>query len=98
MRPDPREPFFTESDACENCGTPCSSRVWLPGFDYYGCDECALEASILIYAEENCETLYNAIRRAKMQQACQEHRASCPACIRKHREGGREIKRLWYAA
>lgn len=89
-RIDPREPFFTEALPCENCGCPCHSRVWVPGFEYWACDDCALEASILIYAESNCETLYGQILRAKsiaqVQAAYRAHQETCPACIRKRRE------------
>ncbi len=86
-RPDP-EPFFTHAEGpCENCGAPCDSRVWVPGFAYWACDDCAEEARIVIYAEENCPVLYDAVMRSKhvseVQRAFLLHQAGCPACRRR---------------
>ena len=78
------EPFYTYGEPCENCGQPCESRTWVPGFDYWGCDDCVSEARIVVFAEATCPTLYAAIMRARkvsdVQQAYREHRESCPNC------------------
>lgn len=76
--------FFAFALPCENCGQPCESRTWVPGFNYFGCDDCAAEASIMIFAEDNCPVLHDAVLRAdsvsKVQKAFREHQASCPNC------------------
>jgi hypothetical protein len=78
------EPFFTYAEPCENCGAPCDSRVWIAGFDYFACDDCAEEARIVIYAEDNCPVLYDAVMRSKhvaeVQRAFREHQAGCQNC------------------
>jgi len=77
--------FYSESgEPCENCGKDCESRTWVPGFDYWGCDDCAAEARIVVFAEANCPTLYNAVMRSKtvgeVQRAFRQHQESCPKC------------------
>ena len=79
------EAFFAEANPCENCGKPVQGeRVWIPGFDYWACSDCAEESRILFFAEENCPTLYDAIMRAKsvqqVQFAFRTHKESCPKC------------------
>ena len=83
-----REPFFVHGEPCENCGTPCESgtRVWIPGFNYWACDDCASEAAIIVFAEDNCPALYDFVMRSKsvseIQQAYREHEKTCPQCLR----------------
>lgn len=77
--------FYAEGEPCENCGRPClEGRVWVPGFDFQGCERCAEEARCVIFAEQNCPTLYNAIQRAKhvgeVAAAMRQHMATCPSC------------------
>ncbi len=77
--------FYEHAEPCENCGTPVSGgRVWVPGFDYFGCDDCAQEAEALIFAEANCQTLHDAIVRSRhvseVARALREHKESCPNC------------------
>jgi len=78
--------FFTYGEPCENCGTACETdtRVWIPGFNYWACDQCAEECRITIFAEENCPALYRAITRARtvagVQKAYWWHKHSCPNC------------------
>jgi hypothetical protein len=79
------QPFYAEGQPCENCGKPCiEDRIWIPGFNYFACSECAEESRILVYAEENCPTLYVAILRAKSIQqvraAFVEHKETCAKC------------------
>ena len=80
------EPFYALGEPCENCGKACDpgSRVHVPGFNYWGCSDCAAEASIIIFAEENCPALYRAITRARrvseVQRAFRWHRETCPKC------------------
>ena len=113
MRDDPRDfidpdegyrknepaPFFTHGEPCENCGTACDSgtRVWIPGFNYWACDQCAEESRIVIFAEENCPTLYAAIERSRrvveVQQAYQKHKESCPNCNPKIKITGLPVRR-----
>ena len=91
--------FFTEGEPCENCGKPCDAgtRIWIPGWNYFGCDDCAEESRLMIFAEENCESLYVAILRAKciseVRAAFCEHKQTCPNCNPKisKMEPGREI-------
>lgn len=90
------EAFFTHGEPCENCGSPCDAgtRTWIEGFDFWACDQCAEEAAIVIFAESNCPTLYDAIMRSKhvseVQQAYQEHQRSCPHCLKLVRKIERE--------
>lgn len=85
-------PFFTEGEPCENCGATCDSgsRTWIPGFDYWACNDCAEECQILIFAEANCPTLEDAIVRsrsiAQVRQAYEEHKETCPKCNPKLKE------------
>jgi len=81
-------PFFMlDSEPCGNCGRPEpeGSLTWVPGFNYWGCSDCACEAAIAIFAEETCPTLYDYFLRARsvsdVQKAYQEHRATCPNCM-----------------
>lgn len=77
--------FFTEAEPCENCGQPCESRTWVEGFNYWGCEDCAAEAAIVVYAENTCPALYDAVMRSKsvseVQKAYREHKQSCPNCL-----------------
>jgi len=80
-----RQAFYAEGEPCENCGCPCTDgRVWVPGFDFWGCNNCGEEARTVIFAEENCPTLYNFIMRCKsvvqVRLAMREHEATCPNC------------------
>ncbi len=80
-----RQAFYTHAEPCENCGTPClDGRVWVPGYDYFGCSSCAEEAEALIFAETNCPTLHDAIVRSRrvseVRAALREHKESCPNC------------------
>lgn len=84
--------FYAEGEPCENCGKPClDGRVYVPGFDYLGCQDCAEEARVLIFAEENCPTLHEAVIRSKNVQqvadAMRQHQATCPNCNPKLRKG-----------
>lgn len=77
--------FYAEGEPCENCGAPClNGRVHVPGFDFQGCEDCATEARAVIFAEENCPVLYDAVMRAtnvhQVSQAMREHMATCPNC------------------
>jgi hypothetical protein len=78
-------PFYTQAPhACGNCGRPCAQTWYVPGFDYWGCDDCVAEAKILVYAEDNCPVLYGAIMRSRsvreVQRAFREHKETCPKC------------------
>lgn len=79
-------PFFTYGEPCENCGAACESdkRVWVPGYNYWACFQCAEEAEALIFAEENCPPLYRAITRARtvsgVQRAIHWHKETCARC------------------
>jgi hypothetical protein len=83
---DPVAPFFTEGEPCENCGAACESgtRTWILGFNYFACDNCAEEARIMLFAEENCPVLYDAVMRSRhvseVQPAFREHQSGCPNC------------------
>jgi hypothetical protein len=83
-RIDPREAFHAEGEPCENCGVPCERRTWVPGFEYWGCDDCVTEAQIMVFAEANCPTLFDAIMKAsrvsEVQAAFRQHKESCPHC------------------
>lgn len=85
-------PFFTEGEPCENCGKPCDegTRIWVPGFDFQGCQDCAEEARVVIFAEQNCQVLHDAVIRSKttqqVAQAMREHEATCPNCNPKLRK------------
>ncbi len=65
-REDP-EPFFTYAEPCENCGTACDSgsRVWVPGWDYWACEQCAREAAIVVFAEQTCPALYEFVMKSR---------------------------------
>ena len=44
-----RSAFYEHAEPCENCGTPVQGgRIYVPGFDYWGCSTCAEEAEALI--------------------------------------------------
>lgn len=79
-------PFFTYGEPCENCGSACDAgtRVWVPGFNYHACEQCAEEARITIYAEENCQALYRVIMKARrvseVQRAYRWHKENCEKC------------------
>ena len=79
--------FFTHGEPCENCGKPCTSgtRIFVPGWNYWGCEDCAAEAAIMVFAEDTCPVLYDFVMRSKsvseIQKAYQEHQESCPSCI-----------------
>lgn len=80
-----KEAFYVEGEPCENCGRPClDGRKHVPGFDFEGCTDCATEARAVIFAEENCPVLYNAVMRASSVQqvatAMRHHLATCPNC------------------
>jgi hypothetical protein len=86
-----RRAYYAEGEPCENCGTPClDGRVHVPGFDFLGCADCAEEARAVIFAEENCPTLYDAVMRSKSVQqvrtAMKQHEATCPKCNPKLRK------------
>ncbi len=77
--------FYAEGEPCENCGRPCHEpRVHVPGFDFLGCSDCAEEARTVIFAEDNCQTLYAFIMKCKSVQqvrlAMRQHEATCPNC------------------
>jgi hypothetical protein len=82
------EPFYTEGEPCENCGKACDagSRIWIPGWNYFGCDDCASEAAIVVFAEETCPALYEFVMRSRsvseIQRAYREHERSCPNCLK----------------
>lgn len=70
-----QQAFYTEGEPCEGCGRPSSTSL---------CSECAQADA----AAGNCETLSNAITRARsvqqIRKAFQEHRESCPTCRRRN--------------
>lgn len=79
------EAFYVEGEPCENCGKPClEGRVHIPGFDFAGCNDCAEEAGAVLFAEENCPVLYDAVMRSTSVQqvstAMRHHLATCPNC------------------
>ncbi len=81
-----QQAFYQFAEPCENCGKPCKEggRVWIPGFDFLGCDDCAEEAKAVIFAEQNCQNLHDFIIRSKSVQqvriAMRQHEATCPNC------------------
>lgn len=87
-REEPRA-FFTWGEPCENCGSACEpeTRVFVPGWDFWVCGQCAEECRVLIFAEENCRPLYRAITRARtvagVQAAFRWHRETCLNCTPK---------------
>jgi hypothetical protein len=100
------QPFFTNAEACENCGRPCDAGTltWVPGFNYWGCDDCVAEAAIAVFAEETCPSLYDFFLKARsvseVQKAYQEHRATCPNCMnveKKVAKFEREFPKEWAA-
>lgn len=83
--------FYAEGEPCENCGKPClDGRVHVPGFDFQGCNDCAEEARAVIFAEDNCPTLYDAVMRStsvqQVRTAMKQHEATCPRCNPKLRK------------
>jgi hypothetical protein len=104
------DPFFTYApEVCVNCLRSCERLTWIPGFNYFGCDDCASEAKIMVFAEENCPALYRCIVRAKrvseVQRAFRWHKETCERCNPKlaaRREAGQEttpvLDKRWRAA
>jgi hypothetical protein len=75
-----KQPFFTEAEPCESCGSPVSNRVWNAEHEIWIGTDCSCSApdlpipACLIAVYEAAQTV------GELCDSARAHRLTCPVC------------------